>query len=283
MLIFEYLERFQIGRETSNRFDNILIFGESHEELQEQFQRLVGSDKFYGADVAYEATRRNYIEGADERPGVAAAFLFLLVSQRRRLFFTIADDEADELKLWDLTVFKYGGEYLDHVLGTLRKGGTVRRNILGRIVRGLNRIFTGMLISSDSELFLASSASLSQARVSRFLDERISVTPRHGGERIEILLAADHPNLVVCLGGEFSCKFQLTLTRYEYLSRVAEGAMPNSFSKECFEDVMAFKSRLMRELEMRDLGRTENGEVVFRVVEVDANGAAREERIGVLS
>jgi hypothetical protein len=283
LLIFEYLERFQIGRETSNRFDNILIFGESHEELQEQFQRLVGSDKFYGADVAYEATRRNYIEGADERPGVAAAFLFLLVSQRRRLFFTIADDEAHELKLWDLTVFKYGGEYLDHVLGTLRKGGTVRRNILGRIVRGLNRIFTGMLISSDSELFLASSASLSQARVSRFLDERISVTPRHGGERIEILLAANHPSLVVCLGGEYSSKFQLTLTRYEYLSRVAEGAMPNSFSKECFEDVMAFKSRLMRELEMRDLGRAENGEVMFRVVEVDANGAAREERIGVLS
>ena len=283
LLIFEYLERFQIGRETSNRFDNILIFGESHEQLQEQYHRLVGSDHFYGADVAYEATRRNYIEGADERPGVAAAFLYLLVSQRRRLFFTIENDEAEDLKLWDLTVFKYGGEYLEHVLGALRKGGSVRRHILGRIVRGLNRIFTGMLISSESELFLASSASLSQARVSRFLDERISVTPRHGGEKVEIILESDHPKLAVCLGGEFSCKFQLTLTRYEYLSRVAEGAMPNSFSKECFEDVMAFKSRLMRELEMRDLGRSDSDEVVFRVVEVDANGAAREERIGVLS
>src|SRR6202007_146254 len=111
-----------------------------------------------------------------------------------------------------------------HVLGTLRKGGSVRRHILGRTVRGLNRIFTGMLISSESELFLASSASLSQARVSRFLDERISVTPRHGGEKVEILLEKDRPFLVVSLGGEFRCKFQLTLTRYEYLSRVAEGA-----------------------------------------------------------
>lgn len=283
LLIFEYLERFQIGRETSNRFDNILIFGESHEQLREQFQRLVGSDRFYGADVAYEATRRDYIEGMIERPNGPNAFLFLLVSQRRRLFFVIGNDEVEDLKLWDLTVFKYGGEYLDHVLGSLRRKVSVRRHILGRIVRGLNRIFTGMLISTESELFLASSASLSQARVSRFLDERISVTPRHGGEKVEIILESDRPHLNVCLGGEFACKLQLTLTRYEYLSRVAEGAMPNSFSKECFEDVMAFKSRLMRELEVRDSGRTNDDEVVFRVLEVDANGAAREERIGVLS
>jgi hypothetical protein len=282
-LIFEYLERFQIGRETSNRFDNILIFGESHEHLQEQFHRLVGSDRFYGADVGYDAARQNYIEGTDESTGAANVFLYLLVSQRRRLFFSIPQEEVDELRLWDLTVFEYGGEYLDDVLGSLRRGESVRRHILGRIVRGINRIFTGMLINSEHELFLASSASLSQARVSRFLDERISVTPRHGGEKLEIVLESDRPYLIVCLGGKFSCKFQLTLTRHEYLSRVAEGAMPNSFSKECFEDVMAFKSRLMRELEGRDDRSSDTGELVFRVIEVDGSGAAREERIGVLS
>ena len=48
-IIFQYLERFQIGRESSNRFDNILIFGESHEHLQEQFRRLVELDPFYGS------------------------------------------------------------------------------------------------------------------------------------------------------------------------------------------------------------------------------------------
>jgi hypothetical protein len=282
-IIFEYLERFQIGRETSNRFDNILIFGESHEHLQEQFRRLVESDSFYGADRAYAAARRNYIEGTDESPEAASMFLDLLVSQRRGLFFKVPNEEVEDLNLWDLTVFKFGGEYLDHVLGVLRKGEAVRRPILGRIVRGTNRIFTGMLINSEHELFLASSASLSQARVSRFLDERISVTPRHGGEKVEIVDEAGRPYLIVCLGGEFQCKFQLTLTRYEYLSRVAEGAMPNSFSKECFEDAIAFKSRLMRELEARDSGQSDTGEVVFRVLEVDAEGAAREERIGVLS
>lgn len=280
-IIFEYLERFQIGRETTNRFDNILIFGESHELLQEQFNRLVAADTFYGADNAYMGARRDYIEGSDENSDPATRFLDLLVSQRRALFFRVPEDERDELSLWELTVFKYGGEYLDQVLNVLRSGGSVRRNILGRIVRGTNRIFTGMLINSEHELFLASSASLSQARVSRILDERISVTPRHGGEKVEIILDNEHPHLHVSLGAGLGCKFQLTLTRYEYLSRVADGAMPSSFSKECFEDLLALKGRLMRELAKRDRETPRSNEIVFRVLDVDASGSAKEERIGV--
>ncbi len=280
-IIFEYLERFQIGRETTNRFDNILIFGESHELLQEQFNRLVAADTFYGADSAYMGARRDYIEGSDENAEPATPFLDMLVSQRRALFFRVPEDEKDEVSLWELTVFKYGGEYLDQVLKILRNGGSVRRNILGRIVRGTNRIFTGMLMNSEHELFLASSASLSQARVSRILDERISVAPRHGGEKVEIILDNEYPHLHVSLGAGLGCKFQLTLTRYEYLSRVAEGAMPNSFSKECFEDLLALKGRLMRELENRDRDATRTSEIVFRVLDVDAGGSAREERIGV--
>ena len=113
------------------------------------------------------------------------------------------------------------------------------------------------------------------------LEERISVVPRHGGEKVEIVLHNRHPHLQVSLGAGLDCQFQLTLTRYEYLSRVAEGAMPNSFSKECFEDLLALKGRLMRELAIRDRGVTPKGEIVFRVLDVDGGGAAREERIGV--
>ena len=40
--------------------------------------------------------------------------------------------------------------------------------------------------------------------------------------------------------------FGLTLIRYEFLSRIAiEGALPASFSKECYEDLLAFKSQLI--------------------------------------
>lgn len=278
--IFEHFERFQIGTETTNRFDNILIFGESHTALQREFDQYLANDDFYGADPAYLAAKREYVEGGDENPETAQAFLDLLVSQRRALFFKITAELSPELQPWDLTVFRYGGEYLSEVLPAVRNNTAVRRMILARLVRGTNRIFTGMLVASDRELLLASSASLSQARVCRFLDDKLSVAPRRG-ERVEIVKDGNGPALRVDLGDGLMCFLPLTLTRYEYLSRVAEGAMPSSFSKECFEDVMAFKSRLMRELAKRTGAEVPAGELLFRVLGVDAAGGALEEPIGV--
>jgi hypothetical protein len=281
-MIFDYLERFQIGRETSNRIDNILIFGESHELLRERFERLVAADRFYGEDPSFAAARQMYVEGADEANTHADRFLTQLVAQRRALFFKIPEAEVDELKLWELTVFRYGGEYLEEVLQRVSSGGHVRRGILGRIVRGMNRIFTGMMLSSEHELYLASSASLSHTRVSRFLEERISTKQKHTGECIEIAYNGRSPELRVCLGGSHAASLRLTLTRYEYLSRVAEGAMPTSFSKECFEDLMAFKSLFMQELQRRNVGHERSGEVSFTILEVDASGTAKDKQIGVM-
>lgn len=280
--IFDYLERFQIGRETTNRVDNILIFGESHEQLNEQFNTWVKADRFYGADPTYLAARKAYIEGSDENGEAGEEFLKLLVAQRQALFFKVPDAQSDDVKLWDLTVFRYGGEYLDHILTPLRNNRTVRRGLLGRLVKGINRIFTGMLANSDNEIYVATSASLSQARVSRFLEERISVTRKHTGERIELVFDGRRPLLKVFVAEDASADFSLTLTRYEYLSRVAEGAMPSSFSKECFEDVMAFKSQLMRKLQGRSASFAREGEITFTTLEIDGAGIARDRQIAVL-
>jgi hypothetical protein len=280
--IFEYLERFQIGWETTNRIDNILIFGESHERLQEQFDAWVKADSFYGADSTYIAARRAYIEGADENKDAGDEFLELLVAQRQGLFFKIPDADADEVKLWDLTVFRYGGEYLDNVLEPLKSNKTVRRGLLGRLVKGINRIFTGMLVSAENEIYVASSASLSQARVSRFLEERISVAPKHTGERVELIFDGQRPLMRVSVAADRVANFPMTLTRYEYLSRVADGALPSSFSKECFEDVMTFKGHLMQELQGRNRQAVRDGEVTFTTLEIDSTGIAREREIAVL-
>jgi len=52
--------------------------------------------------------------------------------------------------------------------------------------------------------------------------------------------------LTVYFSPTLSETFHLTLIRYEFLSRIAiEGALPASFSKECYEDLLAFKSRLI--------------------------------------
>jgi hypothetical protein len=245
--IFDYLERFQIGYETSNRADNILIFGEGDEHLGGYFNEFVAKDQFYGADSRFYAGKKEYIEGTNESEEQTREFMQMLISQRRGLFFKIPREMENELDLWELTVFKFAGEYLDAVLNVLAKGDAVRRPILSRLVKGLNRLFTGMLINSDRELYLATSGNYSQAKVSRILVERISVEPSKGEK---VFLQYDESNGRVLLSVFFtpdnSVDFNLTLIRYEFLSRIAlEGALPASFSKECYEDLLAFKSQLI--------------------------------------
>jgi len=133
------------------------------------------------------------------------------------------------------------------VAGVLRHGALVKRPILSQLVKGLNRVFTGMLINSDREIYLATSGNYSQAKVSRILVERISVEPSKGEK---VTLRYDESNgrvlLSVFFAPDVSVDFNLTLIRYEFLSRIAlEGALPASFSKECYEDLLAFKSQLI--------------------------------------
>jgi hypothetical protein len=245
--VFDYLERFQIGHETSNRVDNILIFGEGDEHLGVYFDQLVAQDPFYGADARFYAAKQQYIEGTDESGEQSQDFLELLIGQRRGMFFKIAKGHEEELNLWELTVFKFAGEYLEAVVNTLQRGATVSRPILSRLIKGLNRVFTGMLINSDRELFLATSGNNSQAKVSRILVERVSVDPNKGEK---ITLQYDRSSggvlLSVFFAPDLQVNFNLTLVRYEFLSRIAvEGALPASFSKECYEDLLALKSHLI--------------------------------------
>jgi len=285
--VFEYLNRFRIGYETSNRIDNILIFGEADEHLQSYFDELLVQDKFYGADDSFRAAQRDYVEGADESDAATKHFLYMLVSQRRGLFFKISPEQENELHLWELTVFRYAGEYLSRVIGALRAGRTVDQLMLARIVKGLNRIFVGMLISDDRFLYLATSVSYSHARISRMLRDSISVRPRKD-ERIEIVWddEVQMPFLRVVFSDEVNAAFQLNLVRFEFLSRVAEGALPNSFSKECHEDILAFKSMLLSKLDEREerYGNVnKNSEtLVFQLLELDDMGNPTEEVIEVV-
>lgn len=280
--VFIYLNRFRIGHETSNRIDNILIFGEADSILRPYFDSLLGSDTYYGADPSYRAAQRAYIEGTEDGETQDRAFLELLVSHRRRLFFTIPESQERELNLWELTVFKYAGEYLSRVTSILKAGGKVDRLIVARLVRGLNRVFVGMLVGSDREILLATSFSFSSSKVSQILEDRIPVTPRLH-ERVELIVEAGKPILAVHLSDSIRCVLPLNLTRYEFLSRVAEGALPSSFSSECYEDILAFKSRLLTSLaeRRRAEGQSDSGVLTFRLMNLDALGNPTDEVVEV--
>ncbi len=283
--LFKKLNMFGIGGETSNRVDNLLVYGADDPAYMDDYRRLVLSDPIYGATPYYAQTQRAYLEGGEGTD--RTQFLGALKAQRQRLFFTMPDDLAVDYALWDLTVFRYAGLYLE-VAGKLNSRQALPRGALAMVVRGLNRVFTGMLVQNQDELVLATSGSYSQSKRSPLLDELISV-PRQAGEEV---------NLVAGVNGGFDVAVKLTRgdaiptvnlalspTRFEFLGRVAEGALPSSFSLECHEDLLAFKARLLRETENRrkldgDDQATE-GQIVLRFIELSADGRATPRRVMV--
>lgn len=271
--IFAALNRFRIGDETSNRIDNLLIFGNTDDALTPYFHRYIASDPIYGASQSYLTEQTIYIEGVGNEDDRSKGFLPMLASQRRALFFKIKDEEAEELRLWQLTVFSYAGEYLRKVIAPLQDGKQqIERDILGRLVKGLNRVFVGMLVSSERELYLGSSLQSTGAKVSRVYEDDISVRPKNG-QFIKVEWRNKQPILVVALSTDHQEMLILNLVRYEFLSRVAEGALPSSFSKECYEDVMSFKSRLLRCLQTRRRKDGEDeGQFAFQRMVLDDNG-----------
>lgn len=283
--LFRKLNAFGIGAETSNRVDNLLVYGADDPAYHEDYGRLVLADAVYGATASYSAAQRAYLEGADTTD--RAVFLTSLRSQRQRLFFTMPDELAADYDLWDLTVFRYAGLYLE-VAEKIAFKQPVPRQAVTMIVRGLNRIFTGMLVQNQDELVLATSGSYSQSKRSPLLDELISV-PRQGGE--EVSVAPDGTggfcvSVKLVRGSEIGpVTLALSPTRFEFLGRVAEGALPSSFSLECHEDLLAFKARLLRETENRRKhdGDEEitDGELMLRFIDLGSDGRAIARRVVV--
>ena len=273
--VFEVLNRFGIGEETTNRIDNMLIYGADDIALKPTFDALMDIDPTYGANERYRILQTAYLEENDSE--TIEEFLNILRYQRQRLFFTLPDEYVMPMGLWELTVFRFAGEYLHEVYAALRDGQRPSRHLLVRLVRGMNRVLTGMLTTTDRQIVLATAGSYSQARVSRIEEAMIEVEP-HRGQRVALeLLNNDRLAFMVYLDRDAVVPLTLHLIRYEFLSRVAEGALPSSFSRECYEDLLAFKSRLLaeyRKVEQRFYGgdSLSQDELNLKILELDGRG-----------
>jgi hypothetical protein len=77
----------------------------------------------------------------------------------------------------------------------------------------------------------------------------------------------------------------LTPIRFEFLGRLAEGALPSSFSLECHEDLLAFKAKLLSATDRRRVlnedQRASAGELVLRFIELGTDGRAAPRRVTV--
>lgn len=251
--VFKAMATFGVGDETTNGADGLLVYGKDDTKLTEAFARLLGSDPVYGANLALLTAQNKYLEGDETArlDGGAAGFMELLQAQRRRLFFTLPDDETG-YPFWSMTAFRFGGAYLE-MRSALVDQKAVSEATRARLVRGLNRVMTGLLVDNIDRIFVASSGGFTQSRVSILCDTETPSRRSNGvGMAIRLDVQTGRPMLDVALiqGAENSVLFDLTPVRHEFLSRVAEGALPGSFSSECLEDMLAFKAKLLRKAEL---------------------------------
>jgi len=251
--VFKAMRGFGVGEETTNGADGLLVYGKDDSRLQPDFARLVSSDPIYGATPNYLAAQDDYLEGHEGAriDGGAAEFMAMLEDQRRRLYFTLPIDEPGYSR-WDMTVYRHAGDYLGLIDALTNKTSQVNEVVRGRIAKGLNRVLTGLLLENADRIFIASSGGFTQSRVSVLCDYDTSARRQAGtGMAIKLNAITGRPFLEIQLarGEANGIIFELTPIRYEFIARVAEGALPASFSNECLEDLLALKAKLLRKAE----------------------------------
>jgi len=281
--VFRALASFGVGTETTNAADGLMVYGADDPKLMVSFDRLLRSDFVYGATQSYLASLQRYLEG-DEAARIdtgAQDFLDRLQAQRQRLFFTLPETEY-EYDHWLMTAFRFAGDYLE-MIDVLSEGKGVSESIRARLVRGLNRVMTGLLIENNDKLFVASSGGFTQSRISVLCDTEAAARRSGGvGMRIKLDPLTGRATLDVALaaGASHSASFALSPVRFEFLCRVAEGALPGSFSNECLEDMLAFKAKLLRKAELLSVARQGEDEepgaddeaLTLKFIELEQNG-----------
>lgn len=293
--VFKAFSTFGIGEETSNGSDGLLVYGADDAKLSEAFQKFVGSDPVYGATAAYLAAQQHYLEGdeAARIDGGQDDFLSHLAAQRRRFFFTLPKDEPD-FHYWGMTALRFAGDYLGLSEALLQRK-PVSESIRARLVRGLNRVMTGLLLENSDMIFVASAGGFSQSRISVLCDTQTTARRQGGlGMAVKWDTRTDRPSLDIILGHApgSGVQFNLSPVRFEFLCRVAEGALPGSFSNECLEDLLAFKAKLLRKAERLRLLLTvndaeedsaEDGALTLNFIEIekDGYGFTRPSTIGI--
>lgn len=275
--VFRFLTGFRIGLETSNALDALLVFGQNDTDLQAHHQRLLGDDPQYGVNPGFERLREAYLEAEEDR-GAADEFHAGLIAERRRLFFrlTEADPRFDP---WQLSVFQSAGDYRGRMLTPLRAGGAVDPALLARLVQGLNRVWTGMLAGSLDKLYLTTGLDFTTARVSDLYLNAVPLELDFNGSGISFSFDPDRhvPVLHVHLRQHHDAALPLTLMRFEFLMRVAQGALPSSFSKECYEDIISFKTRVLSDFYRINEGRS----VPLSILSTGTDGALVTRQLGI--
>ena len=155
-------------------------------------------------------------------------------------------------------------------------------------MKGLNRVFTGLLLENTDKLFVSDGGGSGRSKSSVLCQTEVMARGGNSGVNIRKSNITANPSIeVTAVINKPPIVFELTPIRFEFLSRVADGALPGSFSNECLEDFLAFKARILRLAESeRKINSDEyngvNSEIYLSFIEInDRNGNGSLEGITV--
>jgi hypothetical protein len=246
---FTVLSEFQVGFETNNVFDQGLLWGDDS----------LPDCPWYGERIF--ASTRNLYRGDPSRH--SADLQRAIVDQRRRLFFSI-DPQGAEVRAnprrspWNLSIFKHGADYVAMVDGLL--GAGMPQLIARQLLRGLNRMMTGEMTISDDRLWITAPSGVYMGSEIPLLVQHAG-HPRAGGiSTMAFVMSGNHhtgstdngrpPMIRVVTRGREDRAVNLALrpTLVECLLRIADGALPASFSSECQREIERFQLQVATEV-----------------------------------
>jgi len=264
--VYRFLSMLHIGEETTNDLDELFIFGSRDQELGETYRDLIAADPFLQRNPDFDELVTRYIRGDITEEDATTEFLSELGSERRRVFIQASSEQFRTYSLWKTSVFHHAREFLDEIVIPVQAGRSPSRTLLRKIASGLNRIWTGMLLADQAnELYLTTGLDLTTSPVSDIYLTQIELDSDPPGLRVVRKEDTIAPVAVLHANGREFC-FGLTLPRFEFLCRVADGAMPSSFSRESCTDFMSLKQRCLRDLQLRASSRS------LHLIDVLANG-----------
>ena len=245
-LIFEVFRKFGIGKETNNYFDNELLLEEN----------LFPKHDVYGLNI-FREIRDLYLANPQEN---AKKYIDTVVQQRRRVFFTSDSSSLNEQNLngsdpWNLSEFKHGGQYIRLVESLITDDTidttTIKRNLLN----GLNRMMSGLMADPDDRLWLIEPVGVFQGSEIPMVIE-FTGPETHFDTRTYLKFKTQRdelkiPILTVIPNKNDECAVDLVLkpTLVECLLRIADGAIPSSFSNECSQEIRRFQLKVIKNIE----------------------------------
>lgn len=279
--IFRFLDNLRLGRETVNDLDELIIFGNRIPELLAAHEELVALDPQQQRDPNFLTLVQQYV---DDEESNADVFLAALAAERQRLFLsadpTGLKNATGIPDMWITTVFHSAGQYLREVMDVAPPQGHVSRRILRELVLGINRVWTGHLVGDDEVLIVGKGLDLSSAAISDVFVMKIEIVDAWGNQALQITAPRTGSLVpqfeITWKTGEAPFLFDLTLPRFEFLTRVANGVMPTAFSRECWEDIITLKTRFLRNIYGAGLKLT-----TIRRLTTDVDGYIKPEEIGI--